>query len=599
MLIPEHKIQEVVERVDLVGLVSRHVELKKAGRSFKGRCPFHEEKTPSFQVTPEINRYKCFGCGAGGDAISFVQRILGKTFVDAVKDLAREVGVDLEAAADPALRDRQRIKEATDFAQQFFTTQLSHPELGAEGRRYLAERGVPELVAKGFGLGWAPTAWSTLAEALGKAGLLEGGERAGLVARRQRSDGHYDTFRGRLMFPIRSPEGRPIAFGGRLLLGDQGPKYLNSRESPLYSKSDVLYGLDVAREEIRRRKSAVLVEGYFDCIGLHQVGVTNTVALCSTALTPGHLKLLMRAEARELVLLLDGDAAGQNAVERLAGILLAQGASSRVALLPQGEDPDTYAKKVGEAGVRALLDKAQPLSHHLLERVLPEGAASLFEDKMRGFDRLRPIVGQLPNGLVRSAFLSALSRHAGLPVTDLESALRGKPVLRTPVSSPAPAVAPTTKKERPPETLETAFVAALLRLPRLSATDPERTADEVSHPGLRATLAHVAGGESPQDALFEASEPVRHALEAALRQLPEAEAHLEEVFRGLVSKLRLKRIEDDLRENQRAMQQLTAPEELSEETRRLQTDRNALLELKRRVLATVGAPTPLPSPRAH
>ena len=236
------------------------------------------------------------------------------------------------AAEDPSARERQHLREVTDLALEHFKGQLWHPADGRVAREALAARGVSEETARSFGLGWAPEAWTRLSDVLLARGLLEFGIQAGLVQRRTRGDGAYDVFRGRLIIPIRAADGRPVAFGGRLLVGDQGPKYLNSKESRLYNKSETLYGLDRARDEIRRRKSAVLVEGYFDVIGLHQAGVQHAVALCSTALTPGHLAQLQRVEARELVLLLDGDEAGRKAVERLAPALLAAGASTRVAL---------------------------------------------------------------------------------------------------------------------------------------------------------------------------------------------------------------------------------------------------------------------------
>ena len=402
MPIPEHKIDEVLERVDLVGLVSRHVELKKSGKSFKGRCPFHQEKSASFYVTPEMGRFKCFGCQAGGDAIAFVQRYLGKTFVDAVRDLAREVGVDLEAAEDPGAKERAHLREVNDLALAHFQALLWHPAEGRVGREVLAGRGVDEETARAFGLGWAPEAWSKLADVLLARGLLEFGIAAGLVQRRAKADGVYDVFRGRLMIPIRAPDGRTVAFGGRLIQGDQGPKYLNSKESRLYNKSETLYALDRARDEIRRRKACVLVEGYFDVIGLHQAGVRHAVALCSTTLTAGHLSALQRAEARELILLLDGDAAGRAAVERLAPALIGAGASARVALLPEGEDPDTFARARGGEAVRALLDSALSLSEHLFRTLLPEGRSGTFERKMEALGRLRPVVAELPVGLLRS-----------------------------------------------------------------------------------------------------------------------------------------------------------------------------------------------------
>lgn len=591
--IPEHKIQEVLERVDLVDLVGRHVELKKAGRNFVGRCPFHQEKTPSFNVSTERRFYKCFGCGVGGDAISFVQRLLGKSFVDAVRELAQQVGVDLETAEDPARAERERIKEATQVAHEHFRERLRHPTEGRLARQYLASRKVSEEMIQAFGLGWAPPSWSSLADLLRERGILEHGMAAGLVQKRPHADGYYDLFRSRLTIPIRSPEGRTIAFGGRLLeVGGEAradsPKYLNSRESKLYNKSEVLYGTDQARDEIRRKKTAILVEGYFDCIGLHQVGVKHAVALCSTALTPGHLSLLSRLGAKELVLLLDGDEAGRKAVERLGGPILAAGASARVAVLPDGEDPDTFALRTGPEGVGALLASARPLSEHLFSTLLPEGAASSFEEKMRALERLKVVAAALPVGLTRSAFIGSLARHFGLPSQELEATLRGKaphPLKPQPKTAPpAGAGAPRPLRERPPDPLEAAFVAFAVRQPSLLTSDVAPLSDELVHPGLRAVAARLVQGHLPADILYDASERARDALEAATRHLPSDESLLAEAFAQVVRKLKLKRIDDQLAHIARVTGQVQRHDELDEEIRRLMTERVALLALRKRVL---------------
>lgn len=588
MLIPEHKIEEVLERVDLVALVQRHVELKKSGRSFKGRCPFHEEKSASFYVTPELKRFKCFGCQAGGDAIAFIQRYLGKSFVDAVRDLAREVGVDLSGAEDPSAKERQQLREVTALAQAHFQRLLWDEAEGRLGREALAARGVSEETARAFGLGWAPEAWTRLSDELVRHGTLEFGLQAGLVQRRAKGEGTYDVFRGRLMVPIRAPDGRPLAFGGRLLVGDQGPKYLNSRESRLYNKSETLYALDVAQHDVRRQHSAVLVEGYFDAIALHQAGLKTAVALCSTALTPGHLEVLRRAEARELVLLLDGDAAGRTAVERLAGPLLAAGASTRVALLPEGEDPDTFARKAGTEGLRALLAQARPLSEHLLTSVLPEGAAAGFERKMEALERLKPVLAHLSVGLVRSAFFAAMGRAFGLPAYELETALRAKgdPVRAPSRPQPPPAA-------RPVDLVEAALVAAALRDPGLLSQDGSRVTDELlNHPGLRTLVGRLLSGVLPADALDELPPRLQDVVGAQSRTLPADEAGLAETFGRLCKRLKLRRIDEALTHIARVTGQLSGAHELDEETRRLQAERVELLGLRRRVLSEGGAPAP-------
>lgn len=594
-MIPEHKIQEVLERVDLVTLISRHVELKKSGREFKGRCPFHQEKTPSFYVVPEKRFYFCHGCRASGDAVSFVTRYLGKNFLDAVRDLAREVGVDLEAAQDPAAKERQQLKEVTDVAAEHFRALLWSDEGGA-ARAYLASRGVSEETAQAFGLGWAPEAWSLLADKLTQNGMIDWGLKAGLINARQKGPGYYDFFRSRLMVPIRAPEGRPIAFGGRLVGADEGPKYLNSKESRLYNKSDTLYGMDQAKDEIRRQKMAILVEGYFDCIGLHQAGVRNAVALCSTALTPGHLTILRRAEARDLVLLLDGDAAGLNAVERLAGPLLAAGAATRVALLPQGDDPDVFVRREGPEGVARLLAESQPLTTHIFLATLPSGSQASFEEKMAALERLKVVTGQLPVGLERSAFFEAMAAHFGWPAAQIESSLRSKAPPPKPAAPASPAASPgayapplrTTQAQAAQTSqlhkLEAWYVSAILREPRLLARDGFRLGDELTHPGLRMVLAQSTTGQGVEDALFDAAEPVKRVLEHHLQLLPAGGLELEQAFSKICHQLVLRRIDDRLSYIKRATEQTPGSFDLTEETRQLLAERIELLALRKRVI---------------
>ncbi|MBL8924021.1 MAG: DNA primase [Myxococcaceae bacterium] len=579
-MIPEHKIDEIRERVDMVALVQRHgVELKKSGRSYKGLCPFHQEKSPSFYVWADTRRFKCFGCQAGGDAISFVQRLLGKPFLDTVRDLAKELGIDLEGAVDPAMREKQQLKDATDFAAQHFQQRLWDPAIGHHAREYLRSRGLTDELMRAFGLGWAPIAWTDLADRLREQGLLTFGEKAGLVSPRSKGDGFYDMFRGRVMIPIRSPEGRTIAFGGRLLEGDDGPKYLNSKESRLYNKSEVLYATDQARDEIRKKKSAVLCEGYFDAIGLHQAGVKHAVALCSTALTPGHMALLQRLEAKELVLLLDGDEAGRKAVERLAGPILAAGQSSRVAMLPEGEDPDTFARKAGAEAVQQLVAKARPLTEHLFHSMLPGGPGASFEEKMSALDRLKAVTAQLPVGLVRSAFFGAMSKHFGIPASELEAALKSR--------NPQPVrAAPKPQSNEPrPDPMEALYAAFVIKDRRLLSKDEHRCFDELKHLGVRTLVAKLQSGSSPEDVQFEASEVVKAALQQGRDQLRFDESLLETNFEKVCRKIKLGAIKEQLDRIAKETAHTPGASELTDEARNLLQQRGQLLDLQRRLLS--------------
>lgn len=584
MLIPDSKIQEVRERVDMIALVQRHgVDLKKSGRSYKGLCPFHGEKSPSFYVWPDEKRFKCFGCQAGGDAISFVQRLMGKTFLDTVRDLAKELGVDIEAAVDPGMQEKQQVKDATDFAATHFAERLWDPAVGRHARDYLHSRGLTDDLIKAFGLGWAPLAWTELADQLRERGLLAFGEKAGLCSPRSKGEGYYDMFRGRVIIPIRSPEGRTIAFGGRLLEGDDGPKYLNSKENRLYNKSEILYATDQARDEIRKKKSAVLCEGYFDAIGMHQAGVKNAVALCSTALTPGHLSLLNRLEAKELVLLLDGDEAGRKAVERLAGALFAGGVNCRVAVLPEGEDPDTFARKAGADAVQALVRDASSLSAHLFHTLLPGGVDSEFEEKMAALDRFRPIAAQVPVGLTRSALFGAMAKTFGLPASELETALKSK--APAPVKA-VPKPAPKVPDEPAPDQLESSWMAAILKDKRLLAKDEFRVRDELKHMGLRHLVAALQTGGSAEDALYETGETTKAALTKSRDMLPSDETSLEQAFASVCKRLKLRAIDDRLAFIAReTANTLGGTSELTQDSRDLLTERGELLALKRQLLS--------------
>ena len=359
--IPEHVVEEVRERADIVQIVSRHVTLKPAGQRLKGLCPFHDEKTPSFHVHPDRQFYYCFGCGEGGDVFAFVMRQGGLEFTDAVRSLARELSIEIPESGRGLEGGRaQSLYRVNEKALEYFRNALRSPA-GAGARRYLEERQVPVDLVDRFRLGFAPPRWDGLLRQLGGAEALDAAVKTGLVAPRQTGDGHYDRFRGRIMFPITEPSGHVIGFGGRALEGEGAtsdtPKYMNSPESPAYKKSRALFGLPLALDAIRKSGRAVVVEGYFDLIALHRAGLAEGVAPCGTALTPEHVRRLRRY-TNEVVLLFDGDEAGQRAAERSLPVLLSEGLRTRAAFLPTGADPDDLLRTSGPEALRAVVDNA-------------------------------------------------------------------------------------------------------------------------------------------------------------------------------------------------------------------------------------------------
>ncbi|ACG71995.1 DNA primase [Anaeromyxobacter sp. K] len=459
-LIPDAVIDQIRERVDVVAVIGRHMELKRSGRTWKGNCIFHGERTPSFHVYPEDKHFKCYGCGAYGDVFTFLQRLEGKEFPEVVRALAQEVGVEIpEAAEEDSAEARAKRKErnevlaASDAAARYWAARLAS-RFGAPARAYLERRGVTEESVRRFRLGVAADAWNDLAPRLKEKGIgVAALQRAGLVIERERDGGGtYDRFRNRLMFPIAGMDGQVIGFGGRALGDEQGAKYINTPETPLYKKSKVLYGLDLARETIRKTRSAVLVEGYFDVIGLHQVGVTGAVAVCGTALTPEHVELLSRCDCREVTVLFDGDVAGLAAPAKAAQALFPAGMAGKVAVLPSAagkSDPDEYARANGRAGVDALLTAAVPLSEFLVDRAVERACGdrpreAALERKLAAVRELEPFVRMMPEGLARSVFEDMIARRLDLDPGALRTELSAE---RRRPGVPAPA--PTGHPERP------------------------------------------------------------------------------------------------------------------------------------------------------
>ena len=350
MQIPQEYIDEVRSRTDIVELVGEYVRLKRQGSNFSGLCPFHDEKTPSFNVNPGMGIFKCFGCGVGGDAFKFVMQIENLTFPEAIRLLAERAGVVLpETEQDTAkFSEIESIYHALRFAGRYFYSQLTASDEGKEGLAYLLNRGFTEATIKKYGLGYASPAWDGLLSAATREHITPSVlEKAGLIIPRREKEGHYDRYRDRVMFPIFSHIGKVIGFGGRILnSADNQPKYINSPETQVYHKSSVLYGLYHGKNTIRKKEEVILVEGYTDVLALHQAGLEHAVATSGTALTGDQIKLIKRYAQRVLVLY-DADSAGAKAALRGIELLLKQGITVYGLELPQGEDPDSYVRNNG------------------------------------------------------------------------------------------------------------------------------------------------------------------------------------------------------------------------------------------------------------
>ena len=442
--IPDETLNEIRNRVDVVDLVGRYVELKKAGRNYKGLCPFHGEKTPSFNVNPDRQIFHCFGCGEGGDVVSFVMRHENLTFPEAARMLARESGIEIPETGGGDRGISERVFEANEVAQATYEKGLRAEGADAEAaRQYLKGRGLTGEQVKKLGIGFVPDRWDTVANAL-RAKKIRGetGAEAGLLAERQ-SGGHYDRLRGRVVFPILDVRGRILAFGGRALGADQEPKYLNTPESPVFKKREAFYGFPTANEAIRRTGRAIICEGYFDRIALYRAEMAEALATCGTALTKEHAKQLRR-RTREVVLLFDGDKAGQKAVERALEVLLPESLRVRSVSLPDGQDPDDYLAAHGAEALRAVVDGAPDALDALIRHVTADGCPTPAA-KADAVERVAPLVSAVPNAVEREAYIERLAVAVGAPVDAVSSLVRGKssagrravdapPVLAAPVA---------------------------------------------------------------------------------------------------------------------------------------------------------------------
>jgi DNA primase len=421
--IPDDIVERIKAESDIVSVVSGFVTLKKAGKDYRGLCPFHQEKTPSFFVIPAKGFYHCFGCGAGGNAVNFIMAHEKLDYPEALRYLAEKAGITIPETTKSNKSDIDALYEALALAGSYYMKSIKDGS-GLSALNYLRSRGITDETAQTFGIGYAPPGWDgfikhAAAKGIGPAIL----ERVGLVAKK---DNYYDRFRNRLMVPIKTVSGRIVGFGGRVMPGDDGPKYINSPETEIYKKGKLLFGLDISKDHIREENQAIVVEGYFDLIALHQYGIKNVVAVSGTGFTTDQTQLLARF-CEQIILLYDSDSAGIKAAFRACGVLYNSGIEPRLVRLPKGNDPDSFVR---EKGQEALL--AQIAGGCDVIDFIHNGLSGKFSDQPLArqekiIKALSETVGLIQDSLRRNLLIRKISEKFDLAPGTLEGQIQKAP----------------------------------------------------------------------------------------------------------------------------------------------------------------------------
>jgi len=542
--------EQVKSSVDIVKVIGEYVRLRRMGATgrYSGLCPFHQEKTPSFSVNQSRQFFKCFGCSVGGDVIKFVMDIEGMTFWETLNLLAERNGIPIPKRteySDAESKLRGALMDMHALAARTFQANLRSPQ-GGEAREYLVRRGLSDEMIEAFGLGYSDPGWDSLTKRFSAEGFsAELQESSGLVRRRQESSGHYDSFRGRLMFPIHNESGKVIAFGGRAMSSEEQAKYINSPETPIYRKSYVLYNLHRARDGMRHSNRVVLVEGYMDVIGVYAAGVKEVVASCGTALTATQVRALRR-HADTVIVNFDPDTAGINASERAIQLLLDEGLRVRVLSLDGGLDPDEYAKQHGAEAYRAKLESANGYFHWLADRARVKFDMRTSEGRMDAFKFLLPSIQKISDRLERASIANDVAGYLGVETgLVLDQLKRSATERRAPV--------PQTPAQASISAIERILLTALLAgqdvreqiLPRLSAqmTEAFQTREIVD------VLRQMAPADGPVP--FEALEGrLSPAAQSLLHQIIAADDTSDETQRLEHAHACLRRLEADRRKGQ-------------------------------------------------
>ena len=535
-MIPESFIQELLHRVDIVDLIDGYVPLKKAGSNFAACCPFHNEKSPSFTVSPSKQFYHCFGCGAHGTAIGFLMEYSGLGFIDAIKELSSRVGLQVPDDEGRRTHDGPKISGLTEVmahAAKYYYEQLKRSE---KAINYLKGRGVSGEIAQKFGIGYAPEGGQSLAAAFDDYGASEL-QLAGLVGKSD--DGRlYDRFRDRVMFPILNQKGETIAFGGRLL-GDGKPKYLNSPETPLFEKGREVFGLPQARAALRDKDTAIVVEGYMDVVALAQHGIGNAVATLGTATTATHVQKLLRQVDR-IVYCFDGDAAGRKAAWRaLENSLeaLPEQKSIGFVFLPETDDPDSFVRSQGREAFERLIAQAMPLSEFLLRELAAHCDMTSAEGKAKLVAEAKPLLGRLQTPLLRLQLVKRLAEASGFSQPEVERLCDLRPIVR---ASPARAPRQAPSLLRP-------LLRLLLQKPELAkglplGALPSNSAESRAVENLCRTILAAGEPTPPYAVLLERlrgneDEVILREAAAKLMQQPFEEDDIDVEFEGAVKRL--------------------------------------------------------------
>ena len=557
-LIADDIINQIKDRVDIADIVSHHVALTKAGQNLKGLCPFHQEKSPSFTVSPSRQIFHCFGCGAGGNVFTFLTRITGASFPEVVRDLGQKVGIEITESLAQGQQSAHvnRLEQLNRAAAAWFQKNLRDERVGAAARDYLAGRGMQQATIDQFGIGVAPPEWDGLLRALTQQGFSQGDLlTAGLITARDKGTGFFDKFRARVMFTITDLRKRVVGFGGRVL-GDGMPKYLNSPDTPLFKKGQTLFAFDQAREAIGRTKTVIVVEGYFDAIALHQAGLSHTVATLGTALTPEHIQMVRRF-ATNVVLLFDPDAAGVRAALRGLDLFVNSGLGVKVITLPAGDDPDTFMRKEGPDAFARLEKSAPSLLDYALDHSVKQAAAGSLEERIRSVDDVLRILQKSEHPIEREERIRVVAERLGVSqqrLIERYPALQAQPTRGSVQSKTQPAQSPSMSvfKGAPEER----DLVSLLLHGKLSPADVRRLRSDAFTVAacrklVELALAHVEPDgrisvRSLLDVAVDDAECGALATELSLRDdhFDDVAAHIKACF----ERLDLKRTEHVLRE---------------------------------------------------